>query len=516
MPIIKKGLKGNNTLEGTDDEDFLYGYGGQDVLIGLGGNDHLDGGIGADIMIGGLGDDHYYVDNAGDVVIEGKAEGSDWVHSTLSNYTLPSYVENLMLEPGAVNGTGNGMNNIIWGNDGVNTLTGGGGDDTLGGMGGADTMIGGIGNDDYYVENAGDVVVENAGQGVDWVYSSVDYTLGAHVENLHLSDDATNGNGNGLDNHIWGNFGANNLDGGTGADQMNGMAGDDHYWVDNAGDVVFEFNTPDADWGIDWVWSSVDFTLGDNVENLTLLAGAGEIDGTGNNLGNEIHGNDSANVLDGSWGADTVLGGGGNDTLRYWKDFSVDHLDGGDDNDTVAFSGYSKAVYVQLGFGAIDAWTSGTSNATVGGPLTNLANLDNIENIVGTNYHDTLIGDAGANRIAGGYGNDVLTGNAGQDSFVFTTVLSDANNVDQVTDFSVADDTFHLDNFVFSALADGALAADAFHVGATAADADDRIVYNSANGALSYDADGSGAMAAVQFAQVTAGLALSQNDFVIV
>jgi serralysin len=80
----------------------------------------------------------------------------------------------------------------------------------------------------------------------------------------------------------------------------------------------------------------------------------------------------------------------------------------------------------------------------------------------------------------------------------------------------VADDTFHLDSFVFSALADGALAADAFHVGDTAADADDRIVYNAANGALFYDADGSGAIAAVQFAQVSTGLGLSHNDFVIV
>ena len=70
MPIVKKGTKDNDTLEGTGDLDDLYGYAGADVLIGLGENDHLDGGGNGDTMIGGLGDDHYYVDNALDNVIE--------------------------------------------------------------------------------------------------------------------------------------------------------------------------------------------------------------------------------------------------------------------------------------------------------------------------------------------------------------------------------------------------------------------------------------------------------------
>ena len=343
------------------------------------------------------------------------------------------------------------------------------------GEGGADTMIGGIGSDEYVVDNAGDVVIENAGEGIDKVWSSINYTLGDHVENLSLSSGATNGTGNGLDNEIWGNSGWNNLNGGAGADTMYGMAGDDHYYVDNVGDQVIEFEIAgDVDWGIDWVWLSVDFTLGANVEKLFLLAG-GEMDATGNTLGSEINGNNSANVLDGKSGADTVLGAGGNDTLRYWDGGGVDQLDGGADNGTVDFSGFNKAVYVELGSGAVDAWSTGTTDATGGAPLTSIANLGNIENIVGTNYNDTLIGDAVANRIAGGFGSDVLTGNDGQDTFVFSAALV-GFHVDQVTDFSVADDTFHLDSFVFSALSDGALAAAAFHVGGTAADADDRIV----------------------------------------
>jgi len=151
MPIIKKGTKGNDTLEGTEGQDYLYGYLGMDVLIGGGGNDHLDGGASGDTMIGGLGDDHYYVDNWVDNVIENAGEGTDWVHSTMTNYTLHANVENLKLEKaGASNATGNDLDNIIYGNAYSNIIVGGGGDDTIyGEQGGfgflADTMIGGTG-----------------------------------------------------------------------------------------------------------------------------------------------------------------------------------------------------------------------------------------------------------------------------------------------------------------------------------------------------------------------------------
>jgi Ca2+-binding RTX toxin-like protein len=127
-----------------------------------------------------------------------------------------------------------------------------------------------------------------------------------------------------------------------------------------------------------------------------------------------------------------------------------------------------------------------------------------------------LIGDAGDNRIDGLFGNDILTGNEGQDAFVFSTLLGD---VDQITDFSVADDSFHLDSTAFVGLIDGALAADAFHVGDWwTADADDHIFYNPTTGALYHDADGGGlgTAAHVQFAQVSAGLAITHDDFLVV
>ena len=101
------------------------------------------------------------------------------------------------------------------------------------------------------------------------------------------------------------------------------------------------------------------------------------------------------------------------------------------------------------------------------------------------------------------------------DSFAFTTALG-AGNVDWLADYSVTDDTILLENAVFTGLAEGTLAAGAFVTGATAGEADDRIVYNSASGALLFDADGNGAGAAVQFAALAGGLALTASDFIVI
>ncbi|WP_207937944.1 calcium-binding protein, partial [Pseudomonas sp. 51_B] len=178
----------------------------------------------------------------------------------------------------------------------------------------ADTMIGGDGVDTYYVDNVGDQVIETDASltALDRVFSSIDYTLGANVENLILTGTANlNGTGNSVNNRMTGNDGNNVLDGGLGADTLIGGLGNDTYIVDNLGDTVTETSTLISE--IDTVRSSVDFTLGANLENLLLTGSA--INGTGNSLNNVLTGNSANNTLNGGAGDDTLDGGLGADTM---------------------------------------------------------------------------------------------------------------------------------------------------------------------------------------------------------
>ena len=397
---------------------------------------------------GGTGDDTYYVTSAGDLILESANAGLDTVH-TLVTYTLPANVESLVLieGAGAIGGTGNGLDNTIFGNSSSNVIDGGTG---------ADRMSGGAGDDTFFVDDVGDVVTENANEGADTVKASITYVLAANVENMILmaAAGAINGTGNSLDNTITGNSSDNVIDGGAGADSMIGGVGNDTYVVDNAADVV----TENANEGTDTVNASISCTLGENLENLILMAGAGAINGTGNGRDNTITGNSSNNVIDGAVGADTMVGGAGNDTyfidiagdvvaenanegsdlvnasISYTLGANVENLillagaingtgnsldntltgnsgnnilDGGTGIDTVDYSSTAQGVVVNL---------SVAQNQAVGSEI-GTDQLVNIENIVGGSGNDTITGDATANVLAGGAGADTLIGKAGNDTY---------------------------------------------------------------------------------------------------
>jgi Ca2+-binding RTX toxin-like protein len=374
------------------------------VIIGNTANNALDGGAGADSLRGGAGNDTYIVDNATDTIVENAGEGTDLVNASVS-HVLAANVENLTLTgSSAINGTGNTLANTLLGNAANNTLDGGTG---------SDTMRGGAGNDTYVVDAATDVVVENASEGVDLIQSAVTWALGANVENLTLTGSAAiNGTGNALVNAITGNSANNTLDGGAGADTMIGGAGNDTYVVDNAGDVVTEA----ASAGTDHVNASVTYSLGANVENLTLI-GSAAINGTGNSLANVINGNAANNTLDGGAGADTMIGGMGNDTyvVDNVGDVVTEALSSGIDtvNASITYVTAANVEFLTLtGASAIN----GTGNA-----------LDNwlrgngaVNSLSGMDGHDTLWGDLGNDVLNGNNGNDLLQGGGGNDALTDT------------------------------------------------------------------------------------------------
>ncbi|HET8731317.1 MAG TPA: calcium-binding protein, partial [Moraxellaceae bacterium] len=242
---------------------------------------------GINVLKGGAGNDTYFV-GKGDSVVEQSGEGVDTIQADC-DWTLGANVENLVLQAAALKATGNALANRLTGNDRDNTIDGGTG---------ADVMVGGAGNDQYWIDNSGDIVLEWAGEGIDTVFSSVSVSmLAPNVENVTLTGKSRiNATGNDLANVLTGNDAANVLAGGL---------GDDVYIVGAKDSVVERLGE-----GRDRVISSVSWTLADNVEDLDLV-GTQRLTGTGNALANRLRGNSAANTLSGGAGNDTYLFGRG-------------------------------------------------------------------------------------------------------------------------------------------------------------------------------------------------------------
>ena len=202
----------------------VIGNAGHNVITGSAFNDIIDGRAGIDTMNGGAGNDVYYVDTTSDVIVEVAGGGTDKVFSSVSYNLSGTFLENAELTGTADLGlTGSDADNVLTGNSGANIINGG-----LG----ADTMAGGLGDDVYYVDNTGDVVVEASGlnTGVDHVYTTATYTLGANVENATVTgSNSRNLIGNGIDNILVGSSGNNVLVGGGGVDRLTGGAGADRF-----------------------------------------------------------------------------------------------------------------------------------------------------------------------------------------------------------------------------------------------------------------------------------------------
>ncbi|MBD2680376.1 MULTISPECIES: putative Ig domain-containing protein [Nostoc] len=502
------GTPYRDLISGLVGNDTLQGLGGNDTLNGGDGNDILDGGTGDDTLIGGKDDDIYIVESLSDTITEALNAGTDLVKSSV-NWLLGANLENLTLIGNeAINGTGNTLNNVLLGNtaanilsgengndnlsgdDGNDTLLGGAGNDTLDGGAGADSLDGGVGNDIYTVDSLSDTITEALNAGTDLVNSSVNWVLGANLENLTLiGNEAINGTGNTLNNILIGNTGANilsgengndnlsgddgndsllggagndTLDGGAGADSLDGGVGNDIYTVDNLSDTI----TEGLNAGTDLVNSSVNWVLGANLENLTLI-GNEAINGTGNTLNNILIGNTGANILSGedgndnlsgNDGNDSLLGGAGNDNLSgdggndsllggasndtLDGDAGSDTLDGGVGNDIYTVDSLSDRITEDLDAGtdlvkssvdwvlvdnlenltltgteAINGTGNTLNNILIGNTGANILNgEDGDDSLSGGSGNDTLFGGSGDDDLDGGTGNDTLLGGAGNDT----------------------------------------------------------------------------------------------------
>jgi Ca2+-binding RTX toxin-like protein len=441
----------NDTLIGNDGSNELYGLGGNDVLKGGGGADGLDGGDGDDILTGGgdadfldggTGNDTADYSQAGFVYVDllanlgffGQAQGDTF--SSIENVTGSAYDHDIV---------GSNVANVLrggYGDDdldgwgGPDTLIGGGGDDSLSGGSGFDSMIGGTGDDDYTVESFGDTIIEYANEGIDHVWTSIDYTLGANLEelNLYYGTGARNGTGNELNNYIGGNRFDNILDGRGGVDHMIGSEGNDTYIVDNANDLTAEV----IGQGFDRVRTSVSYSLSSGefseIELLetTNQAGTAAIDLVGNQFNQTIVGNNGSNTIVGSPAGDDVNGdgvedydgldvmtGGGAGDVFVWTSTNETRL-AGQEADVV--TDFNRAGGDLLAFNPIDANAmGGTANdvftfvgivdVTQGGSFAGVGQIGyfttatdtfillNTEVDAGVDFQDATIRVAGAHTV---------------------------------------------------------------------------------------------------------------------
>ncbi|MCG7503667.1 M10 family metallopeptidase C-terminal domain-containing protein [Mesorhizobium retamae] len=516
------GRDGDDILDGGNDGDILYGEGGNDTIIGGAGQDYLDGGDGVDTVVYAGSSDGVTIDLANGTASGGDADGPVQIvgRGTVIRHDILAGFENAV---------GSSFDDHLIGNTQANELSGGAGDDILTGGGGADKLNGGAGSDtaDYADATSGVRLQLGGGRSGGDTYVS--------IENLA---------GSGFNDQLTGDGAANVLTGQGGNDTINGGGGDDTL----LGDFAYQGDAPPrpgmgtgyATLGADATNNSVatafdisnNFSLTEDpdiFDSTTVLHTT--VNATGNGKGGyysislaagtiisiDIDGIADPNVHD-SWVR--LLDSDGNIVAQ--------NDDGGGDpgsatsrdSSTVFVVKETGTYYIQEGSWSPDAPGDGWADAVPEGSTYKL-NVS-VEfppapaqpGVAGT---DKLNGGTGSDLLDGGLAADILTGGAGEDSFRFSTALGDGN-VDRIKDFNVADDTILLDNLIFTALGDdGALALGAFFKSASgvAHDADDRIIYDTDSGALSYDADGSGQTAAIQFAQLNAHLNLSAADFIV-
>lgn len=516
------GGGGDDVLDGGADGDIIYGEAGDDTVIGGSGQDYLDGGSGIDMVVFAGSSDGVTIDLA-----EGTARGGDGDGPVQIVGRGAAIRHDFVV--GFENAVGSSFDDRLVGTDGANVLQGSAGDDTLTGGGGKDRLNGGAGSDtaDYSDATGGmRLSLVGGGSGGDTYIS---------IENLA---------GSGSNDHLTGNGSANVLIGQGGNDVIEGGGGDDSL----IGDFEYQGDAPPRP-GMGSGYA----TLGPDADNNSIA--------TAFDISDNFSLTSDPDIFDSTTTLHTTVSATGNGQGGYYKldlaagtivSIDIDGIadpdvhdswvrlldsagnivaendDGGGDPGSVTTRDSSVVTvipetgtyYVLEGRWApppINDWAEEVPEGS-----TYKLNVS-VEfppepaepGVAGT---DRLSGGGGSDLLDGGLAADTLFGGGGEDSFRFSTPLGNGN-VDSIADFNVAHDTILLDNLVFANVGgDGPLAVGAFHRSASGAahDADDRIVYDTDSGYLSYDSDGAGGEEAVQYARLSAHLNLSAADFTII
>ena len=510
------GTSGNDFLAGTPEADWISGRQGNDTIVAGPGNDTINmstGGTashGNDVLDGGAGVDTLdYGGAARSAVFVDLAAGT--ASSSAGSATLTA-IENV---------NGSAFGDRITGNDAANYFFAWDGDDTLDGGGGVDRLDGGAGNDTYVV-TPGDTIVDSSG--IDHVMSRTSWTLGDGLENLTIETSGfAEGEGNGLDNILRG----------TGDDiRLYGRGGDDRLEVDS------RFSILEGDEGNDTLLG------GQGFDNLFGGAGDDVLDDRANTLpaAYSVRG---ANFAGGE-GNDTIFGGAADDLIQFSGAYGNDSVSGGGGRDSITFEQAFSSVFVDLSQGFATGGGTGSANVSsvenaYGGAQDDLlignsgANLlsgasffhhepsqgpDGDDTLFGLTGHDTLQGGSGNDWLQGDGWSDTLSGGAGSDSFVWAE--AGTSQVDRVLDFEHGTDELVFDSSYFRTMgAPGPwLEGDERFFAAAGAtsghDTDDRLVYNTSNGSLYYDADGSGSGASLIVATFQGIPTITASDITVI
>ncbi|MEH2336213.1 beta strand repeat-containing protein [Nostoc sp.] len=492
---------GNNFLSGGDGNDYLsvsayfFGYSGGSLYLSSSGNNTLNGGAGDDtlgaehstgsnFLSGGDGNDSFslsptFADTAPSYFVTQTVDGGKGDDLLSVDYTLATGGIITTINPTTT------ISSIKAGKYGVNyknierlnisgtayndNIVGSNGNDTLStGTSGKDTIDGGKGDDvlsiDYSNATGGITTTFNATTNIGAITAGTSQVSYKNIERLNISGTAYNDNIVGSNGNDTLSTSTSGSTGTSGKDTINGGKGDDVLFVDynNAtGGITTTFNATTNIGAITAGASRVSYK---NIERLNI---------SGTAYNDNIVGNSGNDTLDGGYGYgnDTIDGGAGNDRLIVRDSSRSDNLlSGGDGNDTLTASqAYGK---------------------------------------------NTLIGGNGNDYLTGGFGNDSLYGGTGTDTFAFNGY---SGGVDRLYDFNATNELIQVSAAGFGGgLSIGSLQKNQFTLGTSATTSNQRFIYNNITGALFFDQDGSASgFSQVKFAQLSAGVTLTINNFVV-